>query len=126
MTSIRPGAPNSETDRVMVRFAWSPPSGRVMAAYRAEVIRHEPEGRREVCRLIELVEIQRDGSGSEISDDVLRGLIGQCARVPREALSRDMILPLKIATLTGGLRRPYFFNEQWAMINEAMINEQCS
>ena len=94
-----------------LHFAWSPSSGRVKATYRAEVIRHEPEGQRDVCRLIELVEIQRTGSGDEITDEMLRGLIGKCVRVPHEALGSDVILPLKVTTLTGGLRRPYFFDE---------------
>jgi hypothetical protein len=82
-----------------------------MASYRAEVIRYEPEGRRDVCRLSELVDVTRAGSGEEISDAMLRGLIGKLARVPHEALNSDLILPLKITTLTGGLRRPYFFDE---------------
>ncbi|HJW82942.1 MAG TPA: hypothetical protein VJ754_01435, partial [Anaerolineae bacterium] len=76
-----------------------------------QVIRHEPEGQRDVCRLIELVETQRTGSGGEITDEMLRGLVGKCARVPHEALDSDVILPLKVTTLTGGLRRPYFFDE---------------
>ena len=94
-----------------LHFAWSPPSGRIKATYRAEVIRYEPEGHRDVCRLIELVGIQRAGPADEITDEMLRGLVGKCARVPHEALDSDVILPLKVSTLTGGLRRPYFFDE---------------
>ena len=96
---------------VALHFAWSPPSGRIKATYRAEVIRYEPEGQRVVCRLIELVEIERAEWGGEITDEMLRGLIGKCAHVPHEALLTEMILPLKVTTLTGGLRQPYFFDE---------------
>ncbi len=112
MRSIQKGEQNSEIDLVTLRFAWSPPSGRVRATYRAKVIRYERDGHRDVCRLIELVEVNRTGSTEPITDDMLDGLIGKCARVPHEVLGSDMILPLKVATLTGGLRRPYFFNDQ--------------
>ena len=117
---------------VNLHFAWSPPSGRVKAAYRAEVIEYQAEGDRYVCRLVELIAIERGGArvpqggftrdaglehvqksrpGEEVSDDILRGLIGKRVRVPGEALS-GMVLPLKMATLTGGLARPYFYDAE--------------
>jgi hypothetical protein len=64
-----------------------------------------------VCRLVELLLVDRSQPDEIVSDDALRGLIGKCVRVPREALNGS-ILALKIATLTGGLARPYFFDEQ--------------
>ena len=112
MMSAQEGGPNNKTDWVTLRYAWSPLSGRVRATYRAKVIRYEPDGHRDVCRLIELVEVNRTGSTEPITDDLLNGLIGKCARVPHEVLGSDMILPLKVATLIGGLRRPYFFNDR--------------
>jgi hypothetical protein len=99
------------TEVVTLHFAWSPPSGRVQAAYRAKVLRREAEGDRCVCRLLELAGVERGGSGEEVSDAALRGLIGKCARVPGEAL-KGLTLPLKMATLAGGLTRPYFFDEE--------------
>ncbi len=96
---------------VTLHFAWSPSSGRVKAAYRAEVLRREAESDRCVCRLLELAGIGRSGSGEEVSDAALRGLIDKCVRVPGEALN-GLTLPLKMATLSGGLTRPYFFDEE--------------
>lgn len=89
-------------------FAWSTPAGRVRAAYRAEVVEYLPSGDRYVCRLTTLLAVER-GDGGDIDDATLRGLTGKCVRVPREALD-GMTLPLKRATLTGGLARPYFFD----------------
>jgi len=96
---------------VDLHFAWSPPSGRVKAAYRAEVIEYQTEGDRYVCRLAELVAVDRSGPSEEVSDEMLRGLIGKRVRVPGEALS-GMVLPLKMATLTGGLARAYFYDAE--------------
>jgi len=81
-----------------------------MAAYRAEVIEYQPAGDRYVCRLSELLSIERTDAGDEPGEDALRGLIGKVVRVPPEAL-HGTTLPLKMATLTGGLRRPYFSDE---------------
>ena len=117
---------------VDLHFAWSPPSGRVKAAYRAEVIEYQAEGDRYVCRLVELVAVERSsvrvpqggfardadsehspasGLGEEVSEETLRGLIGKYVRVPGEALN-GMVLPLKMATLTGGLARAYFYDAE--------------
>ena len=94
-----------------IRFAWSPPAGRVKAAYRAEVREYLADGDRYVCQLAELVAVERSGSSEDVSDEALRGLVGKCVRVPREALS-GMTLPLKMATLTGSLAHPYFFSAE--------------
>jgi len=110
MTSVQQGEPSNENEFVILHFAWSPPGGRVKANYRAEVVRYEVEGDRYICRLTDLVEVDRSGATDAITDPMLRGLTGKYARVPREALMTQMLLPLKVATLTGGLRRPYFFN----------------
>jgi hypothetical protein len=91
-------------------FAWSTPAGRVKATYRAEVVSHAASADRYVCRLADLVAVERDAANHAVSDDVLRNLIGKCVRVPREALN-GRTLPLKPATLSGGLSRPYFFDE---------------
>ena len=99
------------TQVVTLSFAWSSPSGRVKAVYRAEVLRREVESDRCVCRLLELVGVERSGSSEEVSDAALRALIDKCVRVPGEALN-GLTLPLKMATLTGGLTRPYFFDEE--------------
>lgn len=95
-------------DQVELRFVWSPPSGRVKATYRAEVMVFQAKGDRYLCRLAELIAVER--SGDEPGDETLRGLIGKYVRVPREALD-GIALPLKMATLTGALARPYFFDE---------------
>jgi hypothetical protein len=95
---------------VTLRFAWAPASGRVKAAYRSEVLRHEPDGDRYICRLAELIEIERSAA-EEVGDDTLRGLIGKCVRVPGEALN-GMTLPLKMFTLTEARARPYFFDSE--------------
>jgi hypothetical protein len=110
MNSVQEGERGDTNEIVTLHFAWSPPGGRVKANYRAEVRRYEAEGDRYVCRLIDLVEVDRSGATDAITDPMLRGLTGKYARVPREALMTQMLLPLKVATLTGGLRRPYFFN----------------
>jgi len=97
--------------RADLQFAWSPPSGRVRATYRVDVLDYLPEGDRYVCRLVELIGIARTGSSGGVSDETLRGLLGKCVRVPREALN-GITLHLKTATLDGSLRRPYFFSYQ--------------
>lgn len=102
----QPAATGSRCD---LHFAWAPPSGRVKVTYRAEVLEYQAEGDRYICRLAEIVSIERNGSGEAVTDETLRGLLGKCVRVPREALD-GMVLPLKMATLSGGLARPYFFN----------------
>jgi hypothetical protein len=60
--------------------------------------------------LIELVEATGVQSGSELSQEMISNLIGQHVLVPHEAID-GMILRLKMTTLTGGLKRPYFFKE---------------
>jgi hypothetical protein len=92
----------------VLHFAWSSSSGRVKAAYRAEVLNDQSDDDRFVCRLSELLAVER--AGDTPGDEALRGLIGKHVRVPREALD-GTTLPLKMATLTGGLSRPYFFDE---------------
>jgi hypothetical protein len=94
---------------VELHFAWSSPWGRVTATYRAAVLRDEAAGDRYVCRLTELAGVERSAPEA-IDEDILRGLIGKCVRVPRQALN-GITLPLKMSTLTGGLTRPYFFDE---------------
>jgi hypothetical protein len=93
-----------------IRFAWSAASGHVQATYRIDVLRYEPGGDRTVCRLVELISVERSQPDEGVSDDALCGLIGKCVRAPREALNGP-ILALKMTTLTGGLARPYFFDE---------------
>ena len=98
------------TGSVLIHFAWSPPSGRVKAAYRVDVLEYQAKGDRYICRLVELASVERSGSGDEVNDERLRGLLGKCVRVPGEGLN-GMVLPLKMATLDGTLSRPYFFDE---------------
>ena len=92
-----------------VHFTWSPSTGRVRATYRAEIEQYEPEGDRYLCKLIELVEASGIQSGSELTLEMLHGLVGKRLRVPQPALE-GVALPLKMSTLTGGLRKPYFFD----------------
>ncbi len=94
-----------------LRFAWSPLTGMVRATYRVEVESYEPRGDRFQCRLLELVEANGIRSGSELTQEMLDQLVGQHVLVPREGLN-GLILRLKMTTLTGGLKKPYFFNEQ--------------
>jgi len=94
-----------------LRFAWSPVTGMVRATYRVEVESYEPRGDRFQCRLLELVEASGVRSGSELTQEMLDGLVGQHVLVPREGLN-GLVLRLKMTTLTGGLKRPYFFNDQ--------------
>ena len=79
------------------------------ATFRAEVIQYEVDGDRYVCRLMELVAVERSGSSQAVSDERLRNLVGKYVRVPGEALN-GAVLPLKMSTLSGGLARPYFFD----------------
>ena len=102
--NIEPGA------QLPLRFAWSPATGKVHATYRVEVESYEPRGDRFQCKLLELVEASGVQSGSELSQEMLDGLVGQHVLVPREALN-GLILRLKLTTLTGGLKKPYFFND---------------
>jgi hypothetical protein len=92
-----------------LRFAWSPSTGMVRATYRVEVERYEPRGDRFQCKLLELVEASGVQPGSELTLETLDGLVGQHVLVPREGLN-GLSLRLKMTTLTGGLKRPYFFN----------------
>ncbi len=102
---------NNTFSDVVLRFAWSPPAGWVTAAFRAEALEYQSAGDRYICRLVELVTVERKGSPSGVSDETLRGLTGKCVRVPGEALN-GMTLPLKMSTLTGGLAQPYFFDTE--------------
>jgi hypothetical protein len=106
-------------DQPVIRFAWSPAAGLVHATFRAEVERYEPKGDRFQCKLIELVEVsgiqshQQTGivpSGSALTREMIDRLIGQHVLVPREGLN-GLTLRLKMTTLTGGLKHPYFFAE---------------
>lgn len=97
-------------DQVTLRFAWSPATGLVRATYRAEVERYEPKGDRFQCRLLELVEVSGLQSGSELTREMIENLVGQHVLVPREGLN-GLTLRLKMTTLTGGLKHPYFFAE---------------
>lgn len=96
-------------DQTTLRFAWSPSTGMVHATYRIEVESYEPRGDRFQCKLLELVETSGIRLGSELTQEMLDGLVGQHTLVPREGLN-GLILRLKMTTLTGGLKRPYFFN----------------
>jgi hypothetical protein len=107
------------SEPVDLHFAWSPPTGLVRATYRAEVERYEPKGDRFQCKLLELIQAGEQQShhktgivpsGSELTRDMLDHLVGQHVLVPREALN-GLTLRLKMTTLTGGLKRPYFFNK---------------
>ena len=103
--NIEPGT------QIPLRFAWSPSTGMVRATYRVEVESYEPRGDRFQCRLLELVEASGIRSGSELTQEMLDRLVGQHVLVPREGLN-GLILRLKMTTLTGGLKKPYFFNNQ--------------
>ncbi len=81
----------------------------VRATYRVEAEQYEPKGDRFQCRLLELVEASGVHSGSELTPEMLDGLIGKHVLVPREGLN-GLILRLKMTTLTGGLKHPYFFD----------------
>ena len=96
------------TTGAVVRFAWATPTGRVRADYRADVLQPQRGDDRFVCRLIELVAVERRGAGEGVDEDTLRGLVGKCVRVPREALD-GRVLCLKSSTLDGSRARPYFF-----------------
>ena len=100
---IQPGT------QLLLRFAWSPSTGLVRATYRVEVESYEPRGDRFRCRLLELVEASGVRAGSDLTQEMLEQLVGQHVLVPREGLN-GLILRLKMTTLTGGLKRPYFFN----------------
>jgi len=93
-----------------LHFAWSPATGLVRATFRAEVTGYEPKGDRFKCRLIELVELSGVQSGSELTREMIHRLIGQSALIPRDGLN-GLTLRLKMTTLTGGLKRPYFFTD---------------
>ena len=99
----------TDVSATLLRFGWSPSSGRVKATYRAEVIAHIVESERYLCRLVEMTGVERRGASDEVDDGVLRALIGKYVRVPREALD-GLVLPLKMATLTETLVHPYFFD----------------
>ena len=102
---IQPGT------QLPLRFAWSPSTGMVRATYRVEVERYEPQGDRFQCKILELVETSGIQAGSELTQEMLDGLVGQHVLVPREGLN-GLILRLKMTTLTGGLKKPYFYNDQ--------------
>lgn len=99
-----------QDSQLPLRFAWSPSTGMVCATYRVEVESYEPRGDRFQCQLLELVEASGVRSGSELTLAMLDGLVGQHVLVPREGLN-GLVLRLKMTTLTGGLKRPYFFND---------------
>jgi len=90
-------------------FAWSPSTGMVRATYRVEVGRYEPKGDRFLCKLLELIEVSGLQDGSELTREMLDRLVGQSVLVPREGLN-GLTLRLKMTTLTGGLKHPYFFD----------------
>ncbi len=96
-------------DQTTLRFAWSPSTGMVRATYRAEVESYEPRGDRFQCRLLELVKASGVHAGSELTQELLDGLVGKHVLVPREGLN-GLVLRLKMTTLTGGLKHPYFFD----------------
>lgn len=96
-------------DQITLRFAWSPATGMVRATYRVEVESYEPRGDRFQCRLLDLVEASGVRVDSELTQEMLERLVGQHVLVPREGLN-GLILRLKMTTLTGGLKKPYFFN----------------
>lgn len=93
-----------------LRFAWSPSTGMVRATYRAEVGRYEPRGDRFQCKLLELIDTSGLQDKSDLTREMLDRLVGQSVLVPREGLN-GLTLRLKMTTLTGGLKRPYFFTE---------------
>jgi hypothetical protein len=70
---------------------------------------YEPKGDRFQCRILELVDASGIQSGSELTQEMLDRLVGQHVLVPREGLN-GLVLRLKMTTLTGGLKKPYFFN----------------
>ena len=115
--NIEPGT------QIPLRFAWSPSTGMVRATYRVEVESYEPRGDRFQCRLLELVEASGIRSGSELTQEMLDRLVGQHVLVPREGLN-GLILRLKMTTLTGGLKRPYFFDESPAANQRPATNNQ--
>lgn len=82
----------------------------VRATYRAEVGRYEARGDRFQCRLLELIETSGLQEKSELTREMLDQLVGQQVLAPHEALN-GLTLRLKMTTLTGGLKRPYFFTE---------------
>ena len=96
-------------DQTTLRFAWSPSTGMVRATYRVEVESYEPRGDRFQCKLLEIIEASGVRSGSELTQEMLDRLVGQHVLVPREGLN-GLVLRLKMTTLTGGLKKPYFFN----------------
>ena len=89
----------------------------VRATYRVEVESYEPRGDRFQCKLLELVEASGIRSGNELTQEMLDRLVGQHVLVPREGLN-GLILRLKMTTLTGGLKRPYFFDESSTANNQ--------
>jgi hypothetical protein len=99
---IQPGS------QLPLRFAWSPSTGMVQATYRIEVVSYEPRGDRFQGKIVELIEVSGIRSGSELTQEMLDRLVGQHVLVPREGLN-GLILRLKMTTLTGGLKKPYFF-----------------
>ena len=103
--------------QLQLHFAWSPSTGMVRATYRVEVESYEPRGDRFRCKLLELVEASGMRSGSELTPEMLDRLVGQHVLVPREGLN-GLVLRLKMTTLTGGLKKPYFFNDQLTTTND--------
>ncbi len=97
--------------QIPLRFAWSPSTGMVRATYRVEVESYEPRGDRFQCKILALVEANGIRSDSELTQEMLDRLVGRHVLVPREGLN-GLILRLKMTTLTGGLKKPYFFHQQ--------------
>jgi hypothetical protein len=106
-----------EGDQLFLHLAWSPSTGMVRATYRVEVERYEPRGDRFQCKLLELVEVSGVRSDSELTQEMLDRIVGQHVLVPCEGLN-GLILRLKMTTLTGGLKRPYFFDESSTANNQ--------
>jgi hypothetical protein len=97
----------------------------VRATYRVEVESYEPRGDRFQCKILELIEASGIRAGSELTQEMLDRLVGQHVLVPREALN-GLILRLKLTTLTGGLKRPYFYNDQSTMTNDKSSSADAS
>ena len=95
---------------VTLRFAWSQPSIRVKATFRAEALSHIVKSDHYLCKLIDLQRVERKGADDTSADSKIRDLVGKYVRVPQEALD-GLVLPLKITTLTGKRLNPYFFDE---------------
>lgn len=95
---------------VTLRFAWSQPSIRIKATFKAKALSHIVKSDRYLCKLIDLQRLEHKGPDDTNADSKIRDLVGKYVRVPQEALD-GLVLPLKITTLTGKQLNPYFFDE---------------